>query len=362
MKILIDARTLGKYPSGIGMYLYNFIWGMNEYEDIQIELLADVVESAEIKRLEEAHIPIHRYGRHVAKSVGIYAYFRFVQQKIYEIKPDIFWEGNNLIPVKIKNPSGKVIVTIHDIFPILFPSCYSRIYQYYFRLNLHRTIRNVDAIVYNSADTRMSLEQYDWKAAQCVSFISYIVVDHLPQISVKDENYFLYIGNMEKRKGTDTLLRAYCLYRAQGGEKDLYLAGKIREVEVEELLKEYQKKVGGIHYLGYVQPEEKYHLYASCSAFVFPSRAEGFGIPIIEALHYGKAVIATGLSIFTEIAGESIISFERGETDEQTEQSLADVLKNIRKPDAAVMEEVVSRYRVEELGKKLRSFFVQLIE
>lgn len=89
MKILIDARTLGKRPSGVGMYLYNFICGLMQYDTMKMELLTDVVESAAMKELDEAHIPIHRYGTPVEKSIGVYAYFRFVQNKINEVKPDL---------------------------------------------------------------------------------------------------------------------------------------------------------------------------------------------------------------------------------------------------------------------------------
>ena len=136
MKILIDARTLGKRPSGVGMYLYNFICGLMQYDTMEMELLTDVVESAAMKELEKAHIPIHRYGTPVEKSIGVYAYFRFVQNKINEVKPDLFWEVNNLTPVVIRNPYGKTTVTVHDVFPITAPYGYGRLYPYYFKWNL----------------------------------------------------------------------------------------------------------------------------------------------------------------------------------------------------------------------------------
>ena len=362
MKLLVDIRPLGKHPSGIGMYLYHFVWGLKDYEDIQIELITDVAESEEIKRFEEAHIPMHRYGQHIAKSVGVYAYFRFVQKKIYEIQPDVFWEGNNLMPLRIKNPFGKVVVTVHDIFPVSFPEGYSKLYQCYFRLYLRKTIRNVDAILYDSEDTKKNLSRYDKKATKIKNVIAGAVVDDLPQIAPTDENYFLFIGNIEKRKGIDTLLRAYCLYRERGGQKDLYLGGKIREPEIGELLKECQHKTEGIHYLGYVDPEEKYRRYASCHAFVFPSRAEGFGIPIIEALHYGKKVIASDLTIFDEIAGDAICKVQTNTTKQQAEQNLADALMDTTVPDEAKVREVVQRYQAETLCKKLRDFLLELKE
>ncbi|MGN0366698.1 MAG: glycosyltransferase family 4 protein [Suilimivivens sp.] len=358
MKILADVRVLGKHPSGIGMYLYHFICGLKKYEDIQIELVTDVAESEEIRQLEEAQIPMHRYGTYIAKSIGVYPYFRFVQKKIYEVRPDIFWEGNNLIPVKLRNPFGKVVVTVHDIFPITFKEGYSRLYQYYFRLNLHRTIRNVDAILYDSEDTRHNLEKYDKRAALCKHMIAYAVVDHLPDMPVSKENYFLYVGNMEKRKGTDTLLRAYCLYREKGGKRELYLGGKIRDPKIGELLEECQSKTEGIHYLGYVEPKEKYRLYAACAAFIFPSRAEGFGIPVMEALHYGKTVIVSDLAIFDEIAGDVVFRFSDGDSQQQREQNLAELL--LKEPMAEENEarKVADLYVSERLAGKLRSFLI----
>ncbi|MEI2994784.1 MAG: hypothetical protein V8T24_07925 [Roseburia hominis] len=71
MKILIDARTLGKRPSGVGMYLYNFICGLMQYDTMEMELLTDVVEKRGDEGADEAHIPIHRYGTPVEKYRGI---------------------------------------------------------------------------------------------------------------------------------------------------------------------------------------------------------------------------------------------------------------------------------------------------
>ena len=81
MKILIDARTLGKRPSGVGMYLYNFICGLMQYDTMKMELLTDVVESAAMKELDEAHIPIHRYGTPVEKVSGYMPIFVLCRTK-----------------------------------------------------------------------------------------------------------------------------------------------------------------------------------------------------------------------------------------------------------------------------------------
>lgn len=360
MKLLVDVRPLGKHPSGIGMYLYHFIWSLKKYEDIHIEVLTDVAESEEIHRLEDAHIPIHRYGKHIAKSAGVYAYFRFVQKKIYEVRPDIFWEGNNLIPLKIKNPYGKVVVTVHDVFPITMPEAYGKIYPHYFKFYLKRTLRNVDAVLYDSIETRKETERVVPQAENKESFVSYIVVDVKPKTKISDEKYFLYIGNLEKRKGTDILLRAYKIYRERGGERNLVLAGKVREKEIQELYEQICKDVEGVTYAGYIEEKQKDELLAKCGCFVFPSRAEGFGIPVIEALSYGKAVIGSDLSIFEEITGGQIQSFALDASIEKSAARLADELSDVRPVNTQWMSECVEHYKDLTLVQALKNYFEKI--
>lgn len=354
MKILVDARSLGSKPSGIGIYIYNFVKELITYKEVELSVITDVIVSNEMKNLEKVeHVNVFSYGSEIQKSLGLYSYYKFVQKIIHEVKPDIFWEGNNLVPVTIKNPYGKFVTTIHDMFPIYMPECYGKIYPYYFRYGINKTIKQVDAIIYNSEETKKETEQYFPKASQVKSFISYIVVDCRQEVVSDDQDYFLYIGNLEKRKGTDILLKSYKKYRDNGGKKKLYFAGKFRETDIEALYEELHKKDDAIQYFGYADEKMKDKLLAECSAFVFPSRAEGFGIPVVEALIYGKQVLASNLSIFDEIIGEKakyVECTEENAVDEWAKRMLQ--LEDNR-------EQVVYQnpYTAEELGKKIYDFF-----
>lgn len=361
MKILVDVRPLGKHPSGIGMYLYHFIWSLKRYEDIHIEVITDVAESEEIQNLESTQIPIHRYGKHIARSAGVYAYFYFVQKKIYEVRPDIFWEGNNLLPLKIKNPYGKVVVTVHDVFPITMPEAYGRIYPYYFKFYLKRTVKNADAILYDSIETRKEAERVVPQAGKKESFVSYIAVDVEPKTKISDDGYFLYIGNLERRKGTDILLCAYKLYREHGGERSLVLAGKMREKEIQELYEQICKDTEGITYAGYIDEQQKDELLARCGCFVFPSRAEGFGIPVIEAFSYGKPVIGSDLSIFKEITGGQLQSFLLDASTEKSAERLAAELSDIKPADAQRISECAEHYKSAALVQALKDYFEKIV-
>lgn len=306
MKILIDIRSLGCTPSGIGSYAYNFIKALNIYEDLQIELVSDVAESRqinEIKKLER--ITLHLYEKAVSKTFAVLGYFKYVQKIIYKVKPDFFWEVNNLIPIKLKNPYGKKIVTIHDMFPLYMSECYGKIYPMYFKYGIRNTLKQVDGIIYSSQETKKETEKYFPKAREINNFILHIIVESNNNYKIVDKDYFLYIGNLEKRKGTDILLKAYQEYKKNGGTKKLLLTGKFRESDVEELYYQLKKENDGLEYLGYVEDSEKEQLLAECSCFVFPSRAEGFGIPVIEAIIKNKPIIITDLAIFRETVGES---------------------------------------------------------
>ena len=305
-KILFDARSLGKKPSGIGIYVYNMSKALAKDKDISLSLICDVALSDEIKELKDSGLKIYEYGKEISKSISLYSYYKFVQKCIDEEKPDVFWEGNNLVPIKIKNPYGKLIATIHDVFPVSHPQYYGKVYPLFFRYGLKKTIKNFDGFIYNSFDTKEEAEKYFPELKGRSNAVGYIIVPRLPKREITDNNSFLYIGNLEKRKGTDILLKAYKEYKENGGSKSLRLAGKVREDDIQALMDEVSNSVSGLEYLGYVSEEGKSNEYAACSAFLFPSKLEGFGIPVIEAMDYYKPIIASDLKIFKEIAGDNL--------------------------------------------------------
>ena len=363
MKLLIDARNLGLKPSGVGMYAYNWIKALEEYDDIYIHVIVDVIESVQIKELDvDNKITVHSYGKTSNKSANVFSYFKYVKRLINEVKPDIFWEINNLAPVKIKNPYGKYIVTIHDMFPLIMPEYFGKIYPYYFKYGLRKTINCVDGIVYNSNCTKKETEKFFPKAKDKKNVISYIIIPPIPKMYVEEKDYFLYMGNLEKRKGVDILLDAYEFYVQQGGTKDLVIAGKIREDDIGQRLHEMEEKIPSLRYVGYVDNETRTCLYRECGCFVFPSRAEGFGMPVLEAMQCGKPVIASDLEIFKELVGEKIRTFEiedSVQSEESATEKLTLLMLDAMKTDEEEkynLKEVANKYSAENLEKQVNTY------
>jgi len=350
MKIVIDARTMGTKPSGIGIYAYNFLSGiLDRYEVI---LVTDLATSSEMQVLKKKGIRIIEYGKEVYRSSGVFAYFKFVRNILRQEQPELFWEPNILIPIRLSGFHGKTVITIHDMFPVTLPQYFGTKYSAYFKFMLKRTLKHTDLILYNSFETKNETEQFFPKAKDVEAHVLYIIV---PKVSyegqIRNDDYFLYVGNVEKRKGVDILISAFDLYVKKGGTKKLVIAGKKREDDVDAMLSDLVKKYPQqVTYKGYVTDEEKQELYACSDTVLFQSRAEGFGISVLEAMHYGKKVLASDLSIFREVVGDCISYFPLA----GGEQALCEaMLQDLPDPDLHRYEEVMHRYYPETLVPRL---------
>lgn len=360
MKIAIDARTLGSRPSGVGMYLNDFLKQLIKYEDLEFVLISDVAESEYIKFFQENGMEVYTQGKQVYRSAGVYSYFSYVQSVLDKVKPDIFWEVNTVIPIKLKG-SFKTMITVHDMFPIEYVEYFGMVYSLYFRHGLSKTLKNTDMILYNSMQTKLTTEKYFPGSKNITNCNAYIISNPLKdKWKCSDEGYFLYVGNMEKRKGVDLLIKGYRRYRADGGDKKLVLAGKMQEEDIRQLVASAIEEDGNITYLDYISHEKKLELYSKMSAFVFPSKAEGFGMPVIEVMKFNKPVIASNLPIFDEIARGNINTFDINCGEKEQIDNLGRILFEYNSVvDEESYKEIVEMYAPEKLGKKVYDFMME---
>lgn len=123
--------------------------------------------------------------------------------------------------------------------------------------------------------------------------------------------YVLYLGGYELHKNVSTLLLAWTYVgQALGEDYPLVLAGRkptqasdnypdydwyIEQLRIEEY----------VRWIGYVEEEDKPVLYRNAETFVFPSRQEGFGLGVLEAMASGTPVVTTNASSLPEVVGEA---------------------------------------------------------
>lgn len=123
------------------------------------------------------------------------------------------------------------------------------------------------------------------------------------------KNKFLFsIGTVFRKKNFHVL--SSLLIK---NEFELIIAGILSDKNYVAEILDLAKKLdvlSRVHLVGAISDQEKYWYYDNCTAFVFPSVAEGFGLPVVEAMRLGKPVFLSKLNSLPEIGGENAFYFD----------------------------------------------------
>ncbi|WP_034057276.1 glycosyltransferase family 4 protein [Lacinutrix jangbogonensis] len=139
--------------------------------------------------------------------------------------------------------------------------------------------------------------------------------------AITNKPYLFFIGGLTTRKNVHTLVQML----EHLPDYDLVFAGDNTDNYVKTTLAEAITKTNTknrIHCIGKINAEEKQYYLQNCTAFVFPSLLEGFGIPPIEAMRFGKPVFLSNLTSLPEIGGEHAFYWDNFEA-----KYMADIFK-----------------------------------
>jgi alpha-1,3-rhamnosyl/mannosyltransferase len=141
--------------------------------------------------------------------------------------------------------------------------------------------------------------------------------------------FVLWVGSLEPRKGVGTLVAAMArLRRRRPTPVPLVLAGYPGWRGADLAPAADLATLGGdLRQLGRVSEEELWALYGEASLFAFPSRHEGFGLPVIEAMSQGTAVVAADIPALREVAGGAARLVVPGDVDAWAD-ALGDLLED----------------------------------
>ncbi len=321
MKILIDTTPLLKSLTGVGYVTYMYAKQLRRYPDNYLYYYAwfcsdklkekplDHFESAVklIKRL----IPRPYLLAHAIKTL-IFNAILFIK------KPDLFFQPNYIsFPMLKKVPT---VTMVHDLSHIHFAQFHPPERVEYFNKELKRSLDASDVIVAISEYTKKDLIKQGLAKEEKIEVVYNGVAEHfkplakhteakkvLKKYGVLAKEYFLFVGTLEPRKNLQLLLEAYVEYHKHSTDPTpLLLAGGIgwRSEYFDAILQE-ALRLPEVKRLGYVSDEELAILYAGAKVFIFPSLYEGFGLPPLEAMASGTAVIASNSSSIPEVVGEA---------------------------------------------------------
>jgi glycosyltransferase involved in cell wall biosynthesis len=136
--------------------------------------------------------------------------------------------------------------------------------------------------------------------------------------------YWLNVGTIEPRKNQHCLVEAYARYLALGGKPmPLVLAGGTGWLMDD--FKKYLSDLGidaQIIMTGYVTDEELIWLYRNCYANIYPSKFEGFGLPVLEGMQFGAPTLTSNSTSIPEVAGNAAILLDPEDTEGWTQAML----------------------------------------
>jgi glycosyltransferase involved in cell wall biosynthesis len=198
---------------------------------------------------------------------------------------------------------GLRATTVHDLVPLRFPEWVEPTTLRMHRLKYENTARTCDRVFVNSRFTGSEVVELLGVPERRV-VVAYPGID--PRFRPDGERadlggpYVLGVSTLEPRKNLPALVAAFGVLRQRRPELTLVLAGL-------EGWEERPLAAEGVRLLGFVSDEELARFYRGASAFAYPSRFEGFGIPIVEALASGTPAVVSSHPSLDEASGDAAL-------------------------------------------------------
>lgn len=310
-RLSIDARWL---EGGIGTYTRQLLAGLSENEN-SFEVRA-------IVRRQDAELVSKWCGQITVVDTPIYTL-----REQFEITRAA--RGSDLLHVPHYNAPlmhrGPLVISIHDLIHITDP-CYRNTFKAwaYARPVLSLAARSAAHIVTVSEYSKAQIVERLGVAACKVTAIHNGVHETFCRVPRSDAlhsvssflgfnfSYLLYVGGLKPYKNISCLFRAFASVRARSRirQKLLIVGGDSRWKK--PLLEECSSLGidGAVHFTSSVPTELLPKIYAAADLLVMPSRIEGFGLPVLEAMACGTPVICSRAASLPEVGGDAVLYFD----------------------------------------------------
>lgn len=273
MRVLLDTTAAERGPSGTAVY---------------VRELAAALEAEGVTVVRAANARRRPPGAGSVRNALEDA--RWTQRDLRRRAREADVVHHPLPALTARGPRPQV-VTVHDLAFEALPEAFDPRFRRYAQLAHRLAARRAAAVVVPSEATKAELEER-WGVRGA------IVAPHGPgqrlDVERGEPRHLLYVGDAEPRKDLPTLLAAYARYRAEASDPlPLVLAGRGHHDAPE-----------GVRIVGAPDTEALADLHAHAAALVHPSRHEGFGLTVAEALAAGTPVIAADTPAVREVAGD----------------------------------------------------------
>lgn len=256
-------------------------------------------------------LPVNSPGARIAwEQTGL-----AVQARMKHV--DLFHGPVNALPRVL---GMAAVVTIHDLAFLEWPEHVTRRRYLYLRSAVRHAVKSSRLVITPSEATKGEVvsrlgadpDRVVVTPLAVSRAITPATVDEVTAVRGRHgllAPYILYVGTLEPRKNLVRLIRAFTLLAAGGpAELELALVGPIGW-RTEELLRAVEESPvrSRIRQLGFVDDADLAALYSGAAAVAIPSISEGFGLPVLEAMAAGGAVLTSNTSSLPEVAGEAAL-------------------------------------------------------
>lgn len=310
IRVLIDARMCDGRHDGVSRYVIHLMRELRKSDAITpVALCAESVPAAIrdqgvelcMTGFSRAHRPAHR--RLWWEQTRLASVIRRAGVDLYHAT----W--NTGVPLRCPVPA---VLTVHDLIPLADLAEYfpSRLHRLGYRASVHVSIRASDHIVTVSDYVRNDCIHRLRIAASRVTTVHNGVEpppDRANDPGVDRENYVLYVGGAEKRKNVAAMFDGLeRLWHRGGNAPDLWLTGTLeQQCPAARARYESLKHKGQVRFLGAPDDAELDRLLSSARALLMLSTAEGFGLPVLEALAHGCPAVVSDRTSLPEVVGDA---------------------------------------------------------